>query len=75
MLLVALTLSLLTSPGRSNEMDRDEAARVAVAAFFMALAKGVSISKALADLYEAGREDGREAVLDDPQSYEMVGIA
>ena len=51
----------------------NSAARMAVAAFFMALSKGVSISKALADLYEAGREDGREAVLDDPQSYELVG--
>ena len=55
-------------------MDRDEAARLAIAAFFMALQAGVGISKALADLYEAGREDGREAVLDDPQGHNLVRL-
>lgn len=54
--------------------DENSAARMAVAAFFMALSKGVSISKALADLYEAGREDGREAVLDDPQGHNLVRL-
>lgn len=55
-------------------MDRDEATQLAIAAFFMALQKGVGISKALSDLYEAGREDGREAVLDDPQGHNLVRL-
>ena len=56
-------------------MDIEKSATdVAVAAFCMALQAGVSISKALADLYEAGREDGREAVLDDPQAHGLVGL-
>lgn len=55
-------------------MDRDEATQVAVAAFFMALQKGVGISKALADLYEAGVEAGQSAVVDDPQAYGLVGL-
>lgn len=54
--------------------DENSAARMAIAAFFMALQKGVGISKALSDLYEAGREDGREAVLDDPQGHNLVRL-
>ena len=55
-------------------MDRDEATRMAVGAFFMALQKGQSLTQALADLYEAGVEAGQSAVVDDPQAHGLVGL-
>ena len=55
-------------------MDRETATQLAIAAFFLSLKAGIGISQALADLYEAGREDGREAVLDDPQAHGLVGL-
>lgn len=55
-------------------MDRDEATQVAVAAFFMALKAGVGLHTALVDLYQAGVEDGKVAVVDDPQAYGLVGL-
>jgi len=56
-------------------MDRQQTATdMAVASFFVDLAATHSISKALADLYEAGVEDGRESVVDDPQAHNLVGL-
>ena len=55
-------------------MDRQDAAQLAVAAALMAIAKGINPGKVMADLYEAGVEDGKEAVLDDPQGYGLVGL-
>ena len=55
-------------------MDRDEATQLAVAAALMAIAKGINPGKVMADLYEAGVEDGKAGVMDDPQAYGLVGL-
>lgn len=54
-------------------MDKQTAAELAIAAFFMALQAHVGLHEALVQLYEAGVEAGQKAVLDDPESYELVG--
>jgi len=55
-------------------MVRQDSTQLAVAAFFMAIQKGIGISTALADLYEAGVEAGQSAVVDDPQAHGLVGL-
>lgn len=55
-------------------MDNESAARMAIAAFFMALKAGVGIHKALADLYEAGVDAGAQGILADPGAHGLVGL-
>lgn len=59
---------LLTSPGRTDEMDT-QTESVEVVAALMELEKGVQLVDVLHDLYDAAVE----AVLDDPQNYGLVG--
>jgi hypothetical protein len=46
---------------------------MAVAAALLLISKGVNPGKVMADLYETGVEAGKDAVLADPQSFELIG--